>query len=159
VLVLTGIAYGVDRFTGFSYAWYYVLVGVPLAPVGAHLKWRNLAYAVCEDHVLTRAGFWSRETRVVPYYRVQTVVDSRTVFQRRRRLATVLIDTAGGGGITGNDARAIDIDADAAADLRETVHDRLQDSLDEARAVRRRRRLESIAPTGTGAAPDVSPGD
>jgi putative membrane protein len=159
VIVLTGIAYGVDRFTGFSYAWYYVLVGVPLAPVGAHLKWRNLAYAVCEDHVLTRAGFWSRETRVVPYYRVQTVVDSRTVFQRRRRLATVLIDTAGGGGITGNDARAIDIDADAAADLRETVHDRLQDSLDEARAVRRRRRLESIAPTGTGAAPDVSPGD
>ena len=157
VLVLTGIAYAVDRFTGFSYTWYYVLVGVPLAPVGAHLKWRNLAYAICEDHVLTRAGFWTRETRVVPYYRVQTVVDSRTVFQRRRHLATVLIDTAGGGGITGNDARAIDIDAEAATELRETVHDRLQDSLDEARAVRRRRRLESIAATGPGA--DVSFGD
>jgi putative membrane protein len=159
VLVLTGIAYGVDRFTGFSYAWYFVLLGVPLAPVGAHLKWRNLAYAVCEDHVVTRAGFWSRETRVVPYYRVQTVVDSRTLFQRRRHLATVLIDTAGGGGLTGNDARAIDIDADAAADLRETVHDRLQDSLTEARAVRRRRRLESMASTGTGSAPGASPGD
>ena len=159
VLVLTGIAYAVDRFTGLSYAWYYVLLGVPLAPVGAHLKWRNLAYAVCEDHVLTRAGFWSRETRVVPYSRIQTVVHSQSVFQRRRHLATVLVDTAGGGGITGSDARAIDIDADDAAALRETVHDRLQDSLTEARAVRRRRRLESITAAGTGPGPDVSPGD
>jgi putative membrane protein len=160
VLVLTGIAYAVDRFTGLSYAWYYVLVGVPLAPVGAHLKWRNLAYAVCEDHVLTRAGFWSRETRVVPYYRVQTVVQSGTVFQRRRDLATVLIDTAGGGGITGNDARAIDIDASAATDLRETVNGRLQDSLTEARAARRRRRLESVVSSGgRGSGAGVSPGD
>ena len=157
VLVLAGIAYAVDRFTGFSYAWYYVLVGVPLAPVGAHLKWRNLAYAVCEDHVLTRAGFWSRETRVVPYYRIQTVVHSQSVFQRRRDLATVLVDTAGGGGLTGSDARAVDIDADAAAELREAVHDRLQDSLVEARAVRRRRRLESVVASGSG--PDVSPTD
>lgn len=159
VLALTGIAYAVDRFTGLSYAWYIVLLGVPLAPVGAHLKWRNLAYAVCEDHVLTRAGFWSRETRVVPYYRVQAVVHSQTVFQRRRSLATVLIDTAGGGGITGSDARAIDIDDDDAVDLRETVHDRLQDSLVEARAARRRRRLDSIAASGIGPGPDVSPTD
>ena len=156
-LVLTGVAYGVDRFTGLSYAWYYVLVGVPLAPVGAHLKWRNLAYAVCEDHVLTRAGFWSRVTRVVPYYRVQTVVHSQTVFQRRRDLATVYVDTAGGGGLTGSDARALDIDAGAAADLRETVSDRLQESLTEARAVRRRRRLGS--PVRSGGGPDVSPSD
>jgi len=159
VLVLTGIAYAVDRFTGFSYAWYLVLLGVPLAPIGAHLKWRNLAYALCEDHVLTRAGFWSRETRVVPYYRVQTVVHARTVFQRRRSIATVLIDTAGGGGITGSDARAVDLDADAAAALRETVHDRLQESLTEARGVRRRRRLESIAAGGTDTGTDVSPTD
>jgi putative membrane protein len=159
VLVLTAVAYAVDRFTGFSYAWYLVLVGVPLAPVAAHLKWRNLAYAVCADHVLTRAGFWSRETRVVPYYRVQTVVHSQTVFQHRRRLATVLVDTAGGGGITGSDARAIDIDADAAADLRGTVNDRLQDSLAEARAARRRRRPGSVGATDPRPGPDVSPGD
>ncbi|MEF8840664.1 MAG: PH domain-containing protein [Haloarculaceae archaeon] len=159
VLVLTGVAYAVDRFTGFSYAWYFVLLGVPLAPVGAHLKWRNLAYAVCEDHVLTRAGFWTRETRVVPYYRIQTVVHSRTVFQRRRDIATVLIDTAGGGGIRGSDARAIDIDDGDAAELRETVHDRLQDSLTEARAVRRRRRIESITAPEPGSGPDVSPTD
>ena len=159
VLLLAGVAYAVDRFTGLSYAWYFVLLGVPLAPVGAHLKWRNLAYAVCEDHVLTRAGFWSRETRVVPYYRVQTVVHSQTVFQRRRSIATVLIDTAGGGGITGSDARAVDIDADAAAELREEVHDRLQSSLTEARAARRRRRLESMAAPGPGPGSDVSPTD
>lgn len=159
VIALSSVAYAVDRFTGLSYAWYFVLLGVPLAPVGAHLRWRNLAYAVCEDHLLTRTGFWSRETRVVPYYRIQTVVHSQTVFQRRRNLATVLVDTAGGGGITGSDARAIDIDADAAADLRETVHDRLQDSLVEARAARRRHRLESVGSRGTGVGPDVSPGD
>jgi putative membrane protein len=151
-LLLTAVAYAVDRFTGFSFAWYLVAGLVVLAPVGAHLKWRNLGFAVLEDHIVLREGFWSRATTVVPYYRVQTVVDAQTVFQRRRNLATVVVDTAGSGGLTGSDARALDIDADRAADLRETVADRLQGALEGRRSERRRlRRGDLLAESGAGA--------
>ncbi|WP_128478434.1 PH domain-containing protein [Halorussus pelagicus] len=107
------------------------LAAIPLAflvvvPVAAHLKWRNRGYAVGEDHTLTRNGFWSQTTKVVPYYRVQTVIQSQTVFQRRRQLASVVIDTASS---AGGAAAAVDVDAETAAELRETVGEKLQASL------------------------------
>ena len=159
-LVVVAAAYAVDRFTGFSFAWYLTAALVPLAPVGAHLKWRNLGYALLENHFVARGGFWSRETRLVPYYRVQTVIESATVFQRRRDLATLVVDTAGSGGLTGSDARALDIDADRAVELRGTVEERLQRALDEARADRRQRRLvdlERSGPSGRSGASDATP--
>jgi putative membrane protein len=147
-LVVTAIAYGVHRFSGFSFAWYLAGGLVLLAPLAAHLKWRNLGFAVLDDHVVLRSGFWSRDTTVVPYYRVQTVVESQTVFQRRRDLATVVVDTAGSRGLTSGDPQALDIEAGRASELRETVADRLQASLRTRRAVRRERgrdRLRSVA--------------
>ncbi|SNZ04770.1 putative membrane protein [Natronoarchaeum philippinense] len=127
--VLVGVAFLADRATATTLYWYALLLAVPAIPVAAHLKWRNLGYALEEDHVVTRAGFWNRTTTVVPYYRVQTVLDSQTIFQRRRQLATVTIDTAGSRSLTGQDARAVDIDRTRAAELREDVAERLQRSL------------------------------
>lgn len=127
--VVTAMVYGLDRVWGFPIPWVSPLVLLPLVPVAAHLKWRNLGYALLDEHVLTRAGFWTRTTRVVPYYRVQTVVERATVFQRRRDLATVVVDTAGSSGLTGGDARALDVDAKTARFLRDALNDRLQDAL------------------------------
>lgn len=110
---------------------------LPLVPVAAHLKWRNLGYALLDDHVVTRGGFWTRTTHVVPYYRVQTLVESATVFQRRRDLATLVVDTAGSGGLTSRDARAVDVGAATATDLRETVEERLAAALASRRAASR----------------------
>jgi putative membrane protein len=87
---------------------------------------------------------------VVPYYRVQTVVDSRTVFQRRRRLATLVVDTAGSSGLTGRQPRALDIDEARAADLRETVADRLQEALADRRSERRSERLSAVTADAAG---------
>jgi putative membrane protein len=159
-LLAVAAAYAVNQFTGLTFAWYLAFGLLPLAPVGAHLKWRNLGYALLENHFVARGGFWNRETRIVPYYRVQTVIESATVFQRRRDLATLTVDTAGSGGFTGSDARALDIDTGRAAELRETVEARLQGALEEARAERRSQRLEDLrrAETAFGGG-DVSPGD
>jgi putative membrane protein len=143
-LLVTGIAYAVDRFSGFSFAWYLALGLVVLAPLAAHLKWRNLGFAVLDDHVVLRSGFWSRETTVVPYYRVQTVVETESLFQRRRDLATVVVDTAGSRGLTSGDPHALDIEASRADDLRETVADRLQASLRTRRTERRRERERDL---------------
>jgi putative membrane protein len=143
VLVVAGV-FAADRVTSLPFAWYATAALVPLAPVAAHLKWVNLGYDVQPEYVVLREGFWTRTVTIVPYYRVQTVLDSRTVFQRRRNLATLVVDTAGSSSLTGGQPRALDIDADRAAALREAVADRLQESLVRRRNRRRRERIRSI---------------
>ncbi|MFW5965077.1 MAG: PH domain-containing protein [Natronomonas sp.] len=142
--VVVAVAFAVDRFTGFTFAWYVTAVLVVAAPVAAHLKWRNLGYDVQSEYIVLREGFWTRTISVVPYYRVQTVVDSQTIFQRRRRLATLVVDTTGSSGLTSGATRALDIDEVRAGELREIVADRLQEELVERREQRRRERLDSI---------------
>lgn len=144
VALFVGIAYAVDRWTGLTFTWYAIAGLLAVVPIAAHLKWRNLGYDVQDGYVVLQEGFWTRTITVVPYYRVQTVVDSQSIFQRRRRLATLVVDTAGTSGLTSGQPRALDIDAETARALRETVADRLQASLARRREERRRERLTSI---------------
>ncbi|GGN20020.1 PH domain-containing protein [Halarchaeum nitratireducens] len=104
-------------FTPVPYAWAPALLLV-LAPVAAHLQWRNVGVALTDDHAVVRRGFWTRRTRVLPHDRVQTAAVSATLFQRRRDLASVAIDTAGG------DAVAPDYDAARAREIRDRVVER-----------------------------------
>ena len=115
VLVLTGVAYGVGRLlaavgvaAGLEY-WPAPLLALPLVPVAAHLKWTNRGHHLGPDHVAIREGFWRRRTRIVPYYRLQTVETRRTVFQRRLGLASVVADTASSSSLLGGDAVAHDV--------------------------------------------------
>jgi len=129
VLAVGAVAWGLTATLAGLEGGYLVFALLPLTPIAAHFTWIHRGYREDEDHVVTRAGFWRRETTIVPYDRVQTVLSSQTVFQRRRRLASVVVDTAGSGGFVGGDAVAIDIDADVAERLRESVADRLQRAL------------------------------
>lgn len=122
--------------------WWWPALFVLLVPPAAHLKWRNLGYALTEDHVVTRHGFWRRTTKIVPYHRVQTVADSQTIFQRRRSLATLHVDVAGSRSLVSDDSKAVDIDAERAAALRETIAERL---------------LDAVAEHGTGEADRLAP--
>ncbi|PSP20209.1 hypothetical protein BRC62_00465, partial [Halobacteriales archaeon QH_10_67_13] len=123
---LTAALGAIQAATGELPTWYYAAGLIVLVAPAAHLKWTHLGYHVGEDHVITQAGFWTRRTTIVPYYRVQTVSSSQSIFQRRRNLETLVVDTATSGGFWGGDAVALDIDAGAAEELRESVHDRFQ---------------------------------
>ena len=142
---VVGAAFAVDAYTSLTFAWYLTVALVPLAAVAAHLKWLSLGYDAGPEYIVLREGFWTRTITVVPYYRVQTVLDSRTIFQRRRRLATLVVDTAGTSGLTNRQPRALDIDDGRAEELREAVADRLQEMVRRRRDRRRRERLRSIA--------------
>jgi putative membrane protein len=145
VLAVAAVAFAVVGVTDTQVPpryWAAVPFALAFAFPAAHLKWRHRGYCDAEDHFLTRSGFWRRTTRVVPYFRVQTVVDSRTIFQRRRRLANVTADTAASGGLVGGDPTALDVDAGDADRLRDRLRDRLQVSL-------RERRLRSRATAGS----------
>ncbi|MGK2230191.1 MAG: putative membrane protein [Methanobacteriota archaeon] len=118
--------------------WYLPLAALPLVPFAAHLKWSNRGYYIGDGYAATRNGFWNRTTVILPYYRVQNVIESATVLQRRWGIATVTFDTAGSSGLRNDEARAVDIDADEAERITGEVRDRLQGSLAERRAERRR---------------------
>ncbi|MEF8813347.1 MAG: PH domain-containing protein [Halovenus sp.] len=127
--VFTGMLGVVHLVTGGLPSWSLAAGAAVLVPPAAHLKWTHLGYYYDEDYVVTRSGFWTRRTTIVPYYRVQTVSNSQSIFQRRRDLGTLVVDTASSGGFWGGNAVALDIDADEAASLRERVNDRFQRSI------------------------------
>jgi putative membrane protein len=126
---LVAALWTIDAVTGALGPWYLAAGLFVLVPPAAHLTWVNRGYDVDENYVVTRSGFWRRETVVVPYDRVQTVENSQTVFQRRRSLGTLVVDTASSGGMFGTEAAAIDIDAGEAESLREAVVERFQAQL------------------------------
>jgi putative membrane protein len=129
VLAATGALWAVDAVTGWVSVWYLVAGLLLAVPPAAHLAWRNRGYHAGENYFVTRNGFWRRETVIVPYDRVQTVASSRTVFQQRRDLGTLRVDTASTGGFFGTAAAAVDVDGALAEHLREDVHDRFQRSM------------------------------
>jgi putative membrane protein len=134
VVVLLGLLGAANLVWGLPPYWYLAGLLWLFVPPAAHLKWSHIGYYHDEDHIVTRSGFWTRRTTIVPYYRIQTVSDSQTVFQRRRDLGTLTVDTASSGGFWGGDAVALDIDIDVARRLREQVHDRFHESVHERRA-------------------------
>lgn len=137
--VAAGTLYAVNAVLG-GVPWYWTAVALPAIPVAAHYKWKHRGVWLGDDHVVTRNGVLKRETKVVPYYRIQTVIDTRTIFQRRLRLATVTIDTAGSLSIGGSDAAAVDIDAATADRLRDELDRRLIAARTARQAAQRRSR-------------------
>ncbi|SEQ24474.1 PH domain-containing protein [Natrinema salaciae] len=126
---IVGGAYAVARYTAVGARWYVVAAIAVLAPIAAHLKWSSRGYRVGDRYFLTRTGFWRRTTKVVPYYRVQAVLHQATIFQRRRRLASVTADTASSATLLGRAATAHDVDAERGLEMQAVIEERLQDRL------------------------------
>ncbi|QSG10001.1 PH domain-containing protein [Halapricum desulfuricans] len=152
---LIAIAYGVVRLTALSFPWYALFGGVALVPVAAHLKWCHRGYRLEDDYVITRNGFWSRRITIVPIYRIQTLVTAETVFQRRRDLATLVVDTAGTYSLVGEDSKAVDIDVETADRLSRELADDLQEAVVE---YRRRRDRASAVSSGEDVPDDANAG-
>ena len=77
--------------------------GLALAPpaalaafLHAHRWVAHAAWAVTAWGVLFRSGWWTRKLAIVPLARIQTVGLAESPFDRRHRMASVRIDTAGG---------------------------------------------------------------
>jgi len=143
-----------------SVPWWPPLLLVPVALAYAHAAWLNRGHWLGDHHVVTRNGVLRRETKIVPYYRIQTIIDSRTVFQRRRDLATVTIDTAGSLSLGGQDAAAVDVAGERADELREGLEARLDRAVEAYRAgragvgIRDRYDSEAADSTADGATAD-----
>jgi putative membrane protein len=124
VTAVLGVGFAVNHLF-LPVPWYGIALLYALVPLAARKTWIHRGWDLPDGYVATRAGFWNRRTHVVPDDRIQTVVDRRTLFQRRWHLGTVVIDTASSGGFVAAEARAIDVSEQRAAELRAAVAEKL----------------------------------
>jgi putative membrane protein len=70
---------------------------IPLAWMHAHLYTKHTRWALARDAVMFRSGWLTRRLTIVPRDRVQTLSIDASPFDRRSQMATIYVDTAGGG--------------------------------------------------------------
>lgn len=130
--ILAGVAvagaFVADNLLGVP-LWWLSLALLPVAVVAGHYRWVHLGHDEQATHAVTRSGFWSRSTTVVPHYRLQTVTESQSVFQRRWGLASVAYDTAGARQLLTGGAVVHDVDADTASGIVSRAVDGLRRTL------------------------------
>ena len=102
------------------------LVILLVSKKAAQLKWENIGYYLDEKRVFTRKGFWNRRTYVIPYFRVQNLMETQSIFQRRWDQSTLLLDTAGS---VLSFPMIVDMDRERAEILRQTLFENFQESL------------------------------
>ncbi len=77
-----------------------LLASVPLAGLAVlHARqWPiHARYALLAEAVLWQSGWWTRRTSIVRYEKIQVVSRVESPFDRRQRMASVHVDTAGAG--------------------------------------------------------------
>lgn len=94
--LITAIPASLLIYTGFNP----VLLLLPLilaiaAKKAGELQWKNIGYQLGTENIFIMKGFWKRKTYIVPYFRVQNLMKTESIFQRRWDQASITIDTAG----------------------------------------------------------------
>ncbi|MFP8956229.1 PH domain-containing protein [Natrialbaceae archaeon A-CW3] len=131
--VVVAVVYGLSSLVGFQY-WYLAAILFLAVPPAAHLRYVNLGYYVGDDHLVIRRGFWRRRTTVIPYYRIQTISNRRSVFQRRLGLTSVVVDTASSATFIWDPPTIYDVRLEDGRNTASTSRKRLQTALRERRA-------------------------
>jgi len=72
-------------------------VALPWAWLHAALYTRHTAWALSGSAVVYRSGWWDRRFSVVRFNKVQALSLRQSPFDRRYRMASVQVDTAGAG--------------------------------------------------------------
>lgn len=90
--------------------------GLALALSHALLFVRRTNFTLTGGAVLYRSGAWVRRVSIVPFAKIQVVALRQTPFDRRRRMATVSVDTAGAN-LGGHRVAVSYLDLDVAREL------------------------------------------
>ena len=77
-----------------------LLVLIPWSVINARWSASALGWAVTDELVAFRSGWFWRQTTVAPFARVQTVTFNESPFDRRNHMAGVRVDTAGAGDLS-----------------------------------------------------------
>jgi putative membrane protein len=89
-----------------------LLILTPLLYYAAVLRYQYRGYAIQDENILIKQGFFFQRISIIPIQKIQTLHIVETYFQRRLGLATINVDTAGME--TFSDASIIDVAAEDA---------------------------------------------
>lgn len=98
----------------------WIALGIPFLYYAAYLRWLFRGYAINNEHLIVKQGFWLRKIIIIPLKKMQTLHLKETFFQRRLNLATIYFDNASSAGIA--DAKIADIDKDDANAIYEEIN-------------------------------------
>lgn len=103
----------------------WLLAGLPLgAPLMAWLQYRRHGYALREQYLFIRQGVFRHRIWCLPYQKMQVFSMTRSLFQRRWKLASLQIDMAGSPTVGSPQLR--DLPEAAAAQLLQLIYERFQ---------------------------------
>ncbi len=98
---------------------------LPMVPVWAWLSYRHHGYSLTDDALVIRRGVIRRMIWYIPIRKMHVFYSAQSIFQRRLRLKTVYVDTAGASSI--NFPMIVDLPSDIADALTGRLYDRFRD--------------------------------
>lgn len=119
---------------GLSFVWWDALWGLLLLPaLGAlaYAAYRNHGYSLTEHHLFVRSGVFRHHIWIIPAQKRQAFFTSASVFQRRLRLLSLEVDTAGAPEL--RVPRIVDIPRTSGEEMLEDLVRRLRDGRNSAR--------------------------
>ena len=94
-----------------AFSWWALLL-LPLLWLYAYYAAQRMIershFALTDEAIAAREGWWSRKLSIVPFEKIQAVVLSASPFDRRAGMKTLRIDTAGSGQSYGIEIRYLD---------------------------------------------------
>jgi len=97
------------------------LLAIPALGVAAYLHYHYHRFAIHHDGLFVRRGVLRHYLWMIPINRYQVVYATDSLLQRRLRLKTLFVDTAGASAFAYPDI--VDVEADAADDAVDTLYD------------------------------------
>lgn len=100
-MLMTGILpiiviFPITQLAGWN-AWFLLLfLWIPYKYVNAYFFRKNFRLFISPDAFQVNSGIWGREVRVMKWYKIQQVKLKQSIYQRRKKLATLKLYTAGG---------------------------------------------------------------
>lgn len=92
VLAVGALSVALRLFWGF---WWIVLPLIPILALVAWGQWRAHRFAVARDALIVRRGLVRKKLWILPFRKMQVFYTTQSIFQRRRDLRSVYVDTAG----------------------------------------------------------------
>lgn len=124
--IITFLFFAISSFqlnSMYNLLWLSILL--PLFWIAAVLRYQYRGFALEEDKIIIKQGFWIQKTTVIQIKKIQTLNIKQTIFQRRLNLATLNIDTASTSLLA--DASIVDISTDDARNLMDILLRRFND--------------------------------
>ncbi len=116
-LVLAAIAFGNATFVHPGLI-AIIILSVPAA-IFMFLSWQRHQYAITDNQIFVRQGWWQRKLTILPRRKIQTVDISQSPLDHPLNLATVTIGAAGGSALS--PIKIMDIPFDQAMALRQKL--------------------------------------